>query len=162
MIPSGLVRVSTRFRRLFFFFLPVHVPTRSPLGAAREGAVHVPVHDGEDMVQGPRPERTPPPRPSDRAHPPNDTRQFRVLDRAELADAGAFAAGVAFSTISVNPETYLPWLKSELVKRGVTFVRKKIASLGEAAACAGPGGVLVNASGLGNASLFAARKGRIE
>ncbi|EIN13895.1 FAD dependent oxidoreductase [Punctularia strigosozonata HHB-11173 SS5] len=83
-------------------------------------------------------------------------RKFRVLDSSELPSgtSPAIVAGVAFSTISVDPQTYLPWLKAELVKRGVTFVRKKISSLGEATSYAGPGGVLINASGLGARSLF--------
>ena len=57
--------------------------------------------------------------------------------------------GVHFTTFSVNPEAYLPWIKSELVARGVQFIRQRVHSLSEAAALAGPGGVLVNATALG-------------
>lgn len=57
--------------------------------------------------------------------------------------------GVAFQTVSVCPTFYLPWLKKELEARGVAFVHKKVASYGEAVALAGPGGVLVNATALG-------------
>ncbi|OBZ79955.1 D-aspartate oxidase [Grifola frondosa] len=52
------------------------------------------------------------------------------------------------------PYAYLPWIKSELIARGVEFVRKRVATLGEAAALAGPNGVLVNATGLGARSLI--------
>lgn len=73
--------------------------------------------------------------------------QFRVLEPAEVP-AGA-KTGVSFTTVSLNPEVYLPWLKGELLARGVQFIRRKVHSLGEAAALAGPGGVVVNATGLG-------------
>ncbi|KAH9913357.1 uncharacterized protein B0H18DRAFT_1049147 [Fomitopsis serialis] len=61
--------------------------------------------------------------------------------------------GIAFKTFSVNPELYLPWLQSELLARGVEFVRRRVHSLGEAAALAGPNSILVNATGLGARSL---------
>lgn len=57
--------------------------------------------------------------------------------------------GVSFTTVSVNPEIYLPWLQAELRARGVQFIRRTVHSLGEAAALAGPNGVLVNATALG-------------
>lgn len=58
--------------------------------------------------------------------------------------------GVCFTTVSVNPEIYLPWLQAELRARGVQFIRRTVHSLGEAAALAGPDGVLVNATALGS------------
>ena len=73
--------------------------------------------------------------------------QFRVL-RADELPAG-LKCGVGFQTVSVCPTHYLPWLKKELLARGVEFERKKVASYGEAAALAGPGGVLINATALG-------------
>ena len=73
--------------------------------------------------------------------------QFRVL-RADELPANQ-KRGVAFQTVSVCPTSYLPWLKTELEARGVAFVRRKVHSYGEAAALAGPGGVLVNATALG-------------
>ncbi|KAH9849253.1 FAD dependent oxidoreductase [Lenzites betulinus] len=79
-------------------------------------------------------------------------RDFRVLDGSELPVGTK--AGVGFQTVSVCPQAYLPWLKSELVARGVAFVRKRVVTLGEAAALAGPNGVLVNATGLGARSLI--------
>ena len=57
-----------------------------------------------------------------------------------------YKSGVAFSTLSVNPEFYLPWLKSELDARGVTFFRRHIGSLEEAATY---GDVVINATALG-------------
>ncbi|KAH9932019.1 nucleotide-binding domain-containing protein [Epithele typhae] len=78
-------------------------------------------------------------------------RDFRILEPNELPTGQA--CGVGFQTISVNPAQYLPWLKAELTARGVEFVRKKVHSFGEAAALAGDGAVLVNATGLGARSL---------
>ncbi|EPT03820.1 hypothetical protein FOMPIDRAFT_1022029 [Fomitopsis schrenkii] len=79
-------------------------------------------------------------------------RDFRVLDPSELPSDQE--AGIAFKTFSVNPELYLPWLQSELLARGVEFIRRRVHSLGEAASLAGPNGVLVNATGLGSRSLI--------
>ncbi|EMD32657.1 hypothetical protein CERSUDRAFT_161651 [Gelatoporia subvermispora B] len=79
-------------------------------------------------------------------------RDFRVLEPGEVP-TGAIT-GVSFTTISLNPEVYLPWLKDELLSKGVQFIRRKVHSLGEAAALAGPGGVVVNATGLGARSLI--------
>ncbi|KAI0364057.1 nucleotide-binding domain-containing protein [Pilatotrama ljubarskyi] len=79
-------------------------------------------------------------------------RDFRVLKQDELP--ASMKAGVGFKTVSVWPDAYLPWLKSELVARGVEFVRKRVVSLDEAAALAGPNGVLINATGLGARSLI--------
>ncbi|KAJ2987194.1 hypothetical protein NUW54_g9499 [Trametes sanguinea] len=79
-------------------------------------------------------------------------RDFRILGKDELP--ASMKAGVGFQTVSVCPDAYLPWLKSELVARGVEFVRKRVVTLGEAAALAGPNGVLVNATGLGARSLI--------
>jgi len=62
-----------------------------------------------------------------------------------------YKSGVAFSTVSVNPEFYLPWLKSELDARGVTFDRRHIGSLEEAATY---GDVVINATALGAKSLM--------
>lgn len=73
--------------------------------------------------------------------------QFRILSPEEVP-AGA-VAGVAFTTVSLNPQLYLPWLRGELDARGVTFIRKKVYSIGEAAEIAGPKGVVINATALG-------------
>ncbi|KAI0936990.1 hypothetical protein AcW1_001084 [Taiwanofungus camphoratus] len=77
---------------------------------------------------------------------------FCVMEPSEIP-AGA-QGGVKFTTISVNPEVYLPWLKSELLARGVQFIRKRVHSLSEAAALTGPNGIIVNATGLGARSLM--------
>lgn len=79
-------------------------------------------------------------------------REFRVLTPDEVQ--GGTKGGVAFRTITVNPEEYLPWLKSELLANGVTFVRKKLQSVEEAAEIAGIDGLIVNATGLGAKSLI--------
>ncbi|OCH89536.1 FAD dependent oxidoreductase [Obba rivulosa] len=79
-------------------------------------------------------------------------RDFRVLESVEVPEGAK--AGVSFTTVSLNPEVYLPWLKEELLSRGVQFIRKKVHSLGEVVALAGLGGVVVNATGLGARSLI--------
>ncbi|CDO73023.1 hypothetical protein BN946_scf185007.g77 [Trametes cinnabarina] len=79
-------------------------------------------------------------------------RDFRILDKDELP--ANMKAGVGFQTVSVCPDAYLPWLKSELLARGVEFIRRRVFTLGEAAALAGPNGVLINATGLGARSLI--------
>lgn len=80
-------------------------------------------------------------------------RDFRVLpsDHPFPAD---LTSGVQFETFSVNPEVYLPWLKSELEKRGVRFSRRRVNSLDEACGLAGERGAVINATGLGARSLF--------
>ena len=57
--------------------------------------------------------------------------------------------GVQFETFSVNPEVYLPWLKTELESRGVKFSKRRVNSLDEACGLVGERGVVVNATGLG-------------
>lgn len=54
-----------------------------------------------------------------------------------------------FDTYSVNPEAYLPWLKSQLEGRGVSFMRRRVIGLDEAGELAGEGGVVINATSLG-------------
>ena len=54
-----------------------------------------------------------------------------------------------YESFCVNPGVYLPWLKSELESRGVTFVRRRVNSLDEACALAGERGAVINATGLG-------------
>jgi len=61
---------------------------------------------------------------------------------------------VRFDTYSVNPEVYLPWLKSELEGRGVRFVRRRVNSLDEACELAGENGAVINATALGARSLL--------
>ena len=58
-------------------------------------------------------------------------------------------AGVVFDTIIVNPEEYLPWLKTQLTNFGVAFRRQKLNTLNEAAEISGTSGIIINATGLG-------------
>lgn len=73
--------------------------------------------------------------------------QFHALDRSEIPEP--YNCGVGFYTISVNPQEYIPWLKSELLFRGVSFERREVKSLAELWPLVGPKGVLVNATSLG-------------
>ncbi|KAH7886047.1 hypothetical protein F5I97DRAFT_1808553 [Phlebopus sp. FC_14] len=78
-------------------------------------------------------------------------RDFRALASSEIPPPYSF--GVAFSTISVNPQEYLPWMKSELLSHGVSFERRHVRSLEELRSIVGSNGVLVNASSLGARSI---------
>lgn len=80
-------------------------------------------------------------------------RDFRVLPSDHPLPPKA-KSGVQFDTFSVNPEAYLPWMKSQLEGRGVSFVRRRINSLDEAGDLAGEGGAVINATALGARSLL--------
>ncbi|KAG2155504.1 hypothetical protein DEU56DRAFT_311446 [Suillus clintonianus] len=79
-------------------------------------------------------------------------RNIRMLSPSDVPES--FKAGVAFDTFSVNPAEYLPWLRSELISRGVTFERRNVRSLDELRSLVGPDGILVNASSLGSRSII--------
>ena len=78
----------------------------------------------------------------------SDLYQFRVLP-SDYPFPLNTRSGVQFETFAVNPEVYLPWLKSELESRGVEFVRRRVNSLDEACGLAGERGAVINATGLG-------------
>jgi D-amino-acid oxidase len=84
--------------------------------------------------------------PSDQSN--LDLYQFRVMPSDHPLPPKA-RCGVQFDTYSVNPESYLPWMKSQLEGRGVRFMRRRILSLDEAGELAGEGGVVINATALG-------------
>jgi len=79
-------------------------------------------------------------------------REFRELDQSEIPEPYRF--GVGFYTISVNPQEYLVWLKSELASRNVIFERRQVRSLEELRSLVGTQGILVNASSLGSRSII--------
>ncbi|KAI5997967.1 hypothetical protein EDD15DRAFT_2386736 [Pisolithus albus] len=79
-------------------------------------------------------------------------REFRILPREEIPEP--YVAGVAFCTVSVNPQEYVPWLSSELRARNVEFVRKHVRTLEELRPLVGANGILVNASSLGSRSII--------
>lgn len=60
--------------------------------------------------------------------------------------------GFKYTGQVVNPTFFLPWLSSELTRRGVRFIRRTIESLHQARVLLGTP-VIVNASGLGAAEL---------
>jgi D-amino-acid oxidase len=57
--------------------------------------------------------------------------------------------GVEYDTVAVNPALYLPWLKEQLLAKGVKFVRRKIHRIDEVREYCGPNGIVVNATALG-------------
>lgn len=79
---------------------------------------------------------------------------FRRLRKHELPPGTS--AGSAFTALSVNPEPYLHWIRGSLETKGVRFIRQELLSLEDAAKVVRCG-IIVNASGLGAASLAADR-----
>lgn len=79
-------------------------------------------------------------------------REFRILPPEEIPEP--YVAGVAFCTVSVNPQEYIPWLSSELRARDVEFVRKHVKTLEELRPLVRTNGILVNASSLGSRSII--------
>ncbi|KZP28841.1 nucleotide-binding domain-containing protein [Athelia psychrophila] len=79
-------------------------------------------------------------------------RDFRILSREEVP--APYKAGIAYTTLTVTPLRYLPFLKSQLDSRGVKFVRKRLRSIEDVADLAGRTGIVVNALGLGAKSLL--------
>ncbi|EPQ60164.1 FAD dependent oxidoreductase [Gloeophyllum trabeum ATCC 11539] len=80
-------------------------------------------------------------------------RDFRVMPSTAPLPLN-MQAGITFTTVSLNPLVYLPWLHSELSARGVRFVRRALESVYEAALIGGPGCIVVNATGMGARSLI--------
>lgn len=60
-----------------------------------------------------------------------------------------YVIGCAYDTIVINPQEYIPWLKSQLIHHGVQLVRKQVTTLEELTPFVDSDGILVNASGLG-------------
>ncbi|KDQ63019.1 hypothetical protein JAAARDRAFT_29013 [Jaapia argillacea MUCL 33604] len=79
-------------------------------------------------------------------------RDFHFLPKDDLPPN--MKTGVAFTTVSLAPQAYLPWLQSELKSKGVNFICKKIDSLEDALVFGGSGCILINATGLGARSLL--------
>ena len=72
-----------------------------------------------------------------------------TISTPDLPSEPELAAVATFTTCSINPRFYLPYLKAQLEKRGVTFTRQRVISLDEVCEIAGEGGVVVNATALG-------------
>ncbi|KII94267.1 hypothetical protein PLICRDRAFT_36518 [Plicaturopsis crispa FD-325 SS-3] len=79
-------------------------------------------------------------------------RDFAVIPADEVPSK--YKTGLSYKTLSVNPNIYMPWLKSELDSRGVQFTRRTLASLDQAAELAGAEGIIINATSLGARSLI--------
>ncbi|KAH8665817.1 hypothetical protein BGZ60DRAFT_56475 [Tricladium varicosporioides] len=71
---------------------------------------------------------------------------YRTVPASELPKGITF--GVKYDALGMNPEFLLPWLKKELDRRGVKFIRKEVKSVVEAREVTG-GKIVVNASGVG-------------
>ncbi|KAF4622708.1 hypothetical protein G7Y89_g14317 [Cudoniella acicularis] len=71
---------------------------------------------------------------------------YRVIPTNELPSGITF--GVRYSSLAMNPEFLLPWLKKKLDARGVKFIRKEVNSVDQTRALT-KANIIVNASGVG-------------
>lgn len=78
-------------------------------------------------------------------------RDFRTLEPDELPATHKY--GVKFTTITLEPRAYLQWMKSKLEERGCRFVRRHLPSIASASEYGIRDCVIVNATGMGAASL---------
>lgn len=76
----------------------------------------------------------------------SDIESFRVLKHSELPSGVEF--GISYRTWSINPPVYLAWLESQLLDRGVQFVRCNLKSPLDACSRI-EADVLINCSGTG-------------
>ena len=72
--------------------------------------------------------------------------RFKHIPRSKLP-AGV-RCGYTYTSTAISPDYYLPWLKKELMGRGVRFITTTVQSLAEAQALMKTA-IVVNASGLG-------------
>jgi len=75
---------------------------------------------------------------------------YRVIPKSELPSGCTH--GVKYTSLSMNPQILLPWLKEQLVAKGVKFVRAEVKSFDEARAIT-KARLIVNASGVGAKTL---------
>lgn len=71
---------------------------------------------------------------------------YRVAEASSLPQGCTF--GVRYTTLAINPLVFLPWLKTQLERNGVKFVRKEVVSLEEARKLT-KSRLIINASGVG-------------
>lgn len=71
---------------------------------------------------------------------------YRVIPKSELPSGVTF--GIKYTTLAMNPIFLLPWLKQQLVTKGVKFLRTEVKSLDEARSLT-KAKLIVNASGVG-------------
>jgi D-amino-acid oxidase len=83
--------------------------------------------------------------------------KYRELPAEELPSG--IKAGISFTTVSVNPQLYLPYLQSELLSLGATFVRRHLSHIREAFAQTLP---LVPLAVINATGLLASRLGGVE
>ncbi|TVY55078.1 D-amino-acid oxidase [Lachnellula cervina] len=79
---------------------------------------------------------------------------YRVIPAGELPPRTTF--GIKYTALAMNPSMLLPWLKVNLIAKGVKFVRAEINSLDEVKVIT-KAKLVVNASGVG-AKVFAGDK----
>ena len=84
---------------------------------------------------------------------------FKVLSTSNLPMKGTeegmeITSGISYTSLAINPTIFLPWLKRRLDLKGVTFIRKSVASIEEARSPSLSSGyeeprVIIHATGVG-------------
>jgi D-amino-acid oxidase len=80
--------------------------------------------------------------------PPSCTNvQFREIPSEELPPG--VKAGMSLTTVSINTQIYLPYLQSQLLSLGATFIRRHLSHIRDAFKLVSPpAAVVVNATGI--------------
>jgi D-amino-acid oxidase len=76
---------------------------------------------------------------------------YCVIPRRGLPEGCTF--GVKYTALAMNPQILLPWLRNQLLKKGVKFVKMELQSIEQAKLLLGDVKIVVNASGLGAKAL---------
>ncbi|KAG9232790.1 hypothetical protein BJ875DRAFT_465865 [Amylocarpus encephaloides] len=71
---------------------------------------------------------------------------YHIIPKSDLPSGITF--GVKYTTLGMNPQVLLPWLRRKLEKASVEFIRREVASISQARALTGSK-LIVNASGVG-------------
>ncbi|KAJ5232955.1 hypothetical protein N7468_005911 [Penicillium chermesinum] len=72
--------------------------------------------------------------------------RYRKIPPSKLLDGAQL--GIEYTSMSINPTAFLPWIKKELEAKGVVFIRKTLTSIDEAKGIT-RAQIIVHASGLG-------------
>ncbi|KAL4993959.1 hypothetical protein BDV10DRAFT_197900 [Aspergillus recurvatus] len=76
--------------------------------------------------------------------------RYRCIPKERLPEG--VKVGFTYTSMTINPAFFLPWVKTQLEASGVKFIRKTLTSIDEARAITGSR-IIVHASGLGASTL---------
>lgn len=72
---------------------------------------------------------------------------YRPIPKSELPEGCTF--GARYDTLAMNPSLLLPWLRNQLLARGVAFSRMEVQSLDQVKSLLGDVKIVINATGVG-------------